>query len=185
MVIRIKKILAIISVVIVIIAAFIIIQNMGGSQMKGIATMKTNMGTMKFQLETEKAPITSENFINLSKKGFYDGLIFHRVIADFMIQGGDPEGNGRGGPGYAIKDEFSPDLTHYKAGILSMANSGPNTGGSQFFITLIPTPWLDNKHSVFGRIIEGEDVLEAIGSVATDANDKPLQSVVIESVTIE
>ena len=182
--IHIKKILLIISVIIVIIAAFIILQN-GGNHVKGIATMKTSMGTMKFQLETEKAPITSENFISLSKKGFYDGLIFHRVIADFMIQGGDPEGNGRGGPGYAIKDEFSPDLTHYKAGILSMANSGPNTGGSQFFITLIPTPWLDNKHSVFGRIIEGEDVLEAIGSVATDSNDRPLQNVVIESVTIE
>jgi peptidyl-prolyl cis-trans isomerase A (cyclophilin A) len=183
-VICIKKLLLIISVIIVIIAAFIILQN-GGNHVKGIATMKTSMGTMKFQLEMEKASVTSNNFISLSKKGFYDGLIFHRVIADFMIQGGDPEGNGRGGPGYAIKDEFSPDLTHYKAGILSMANSGPNTGGSQFFITLIPTPWLDGKHSVFGRIIEGEDVLKAIGSVATDSNDRPLQNVTIESVTIE
>ena len=154
-------------------------------QLKGIATIQTNMGTMKFQLELERAPLTSQNFIDLANEGFYDGLIFHRVIDDFMIQGGDPDGDGTGGPGYTIKDEFHPELTHSSLGIMSMANSGPNSGGSQFFITLVPTPWLNGKHAVFGRIIEGQDVLQSIGSVQTNDRDKPLEDVVMESVTIE
>ena len=153
--------------------------------MKGIATIKTNMGAMKFQLEMEKAPVTSQNFINLSQKGFYNGLIFHRVIKGFMIQGGDPNGDGTGGPGYTIRDEFHDELKHNKIGILSMANRGPNTGGSQFFITLAPTPWLDGHYSVFGHLIDGEDVLKKIGSVPTDSRDKPLKDVVIEKITVE
>jgi len=159
--------------------------NDGDDEMKGIAVVKTNMGTMKIQLELEKAPLTSQNFIDLANKGFYDGLIFHRVIENFMIQGGDPSGDGTGGPGYKIDDEFHPDLSHNSAGILSMANSGPNSGGSQFFITLVPTTWLDGAHAVFGHVIEGEDVLAAIGDVETGARDKPLEDVVVESVTIE
>lgn len=173
------------AILICVIAIAILMISASGDKMKGIATIETNMGTMKFQLEMEKAPKTSENFINLSQKGFYDGLIFHRVIKDFMIQGGCPEGTGMGGPGYKIKDEFHPDLKHDRIGILSMANSGPNTGGSQFFITLEETPWLDRKHAVFGHIIEGEDVLKEIGSVPTGTADRPLEDVVIEKITIE
>ncbi len=149
-----------------------------------IATIETNLGVMKVELFEDKAPITTSNFINLSKKGFYDGLIFHRVIAGFMIQGGDPNGDGTGGPGYSIKDEFHPELKHSSIGILSMANSGPNTGGSQFFITLAPTSWLDGKHAVFGKLVDGEDVLEKIGNAETDENDKPVEDVVIEKITI-
>jgi len=153
--------------------------------MKGIVTMETSMGTMKFQLEMEKAPETSQNFIDLAEDGFYDGLIFHRVIDGFMIQGGCPKGDGTGGPGYEIDDEFHEDLKHDKVGILSMANHGPDTGGSQFFITLDETPWLDGKHAVFGHLIEGEEVLEAIGSVETDSRDKPIEDVVMEKVEVD
>lgn len=163
-----------------------VIAQMGETNMANkIAVIKTNYGTMELELFEDKAPITTKNFIDLAEKGFYDGIIFHRVIADFMIQGGDPDGRGTGGPGYMISDEFHPDLKHNKSGILSMANSGPNTGGSQFFITLIPTPWLDGKHSVFGQLIEGEEVLDTIGSVQTGQNDKPLADVVMEKVTIK
>jgi len=153
--------------------------------MKGIVTMETSMGTMKFQLEMEKAPETSQNFIDLAEDGFYDGLIFHRVIEGFMIQGGCPDGDGTGGPGYEIDDEFHEDLKHDKMGILSMANHGPDTGGSQFFITLDETPWLDGKHAIFGHLIEGEEVLESIGSVDTDSTDRPIEDVVIEKVEVE
>jgi len=179
---KIRKIAIIICIIGVLL---VVISTQNEDKMKGIATIETSMGTMKFQLEMEKAPKTSENFINLSQKGFYNGLIFHRVIEDFMIQGGCPEGTGMGGPGYKIKDEFHPDLKHDKIGILSMANAGPNTGGSQFFITLKETPWLDGKHAVFGHLIEGEDVLKEIGSVATGTADRPLEDVVIEKITIE
>lgn len=151
---------------------------------KGVATIETNMGTMKIQLEMEKAPKTSQNFIKLAEDGFYDGLIFHRVIGDFMIQTGCPKGDGTGGPGYTIEDEFT-DLKHNKIGILSMANTGrPDTGGSQFFITLKATPWLDGHHAVFGHLIEGQEVLKRIGSVKTDSNDKPLEDVVVKSIKI-
>jgi cyclophilin family peptidyl-prolyl cis-trans isomerase len=126
------------------------------------ATIKTNKGEMKLALHAAQAPATVNNFVFLAREGFYDGVTFHRVIADFMIQGGDPTGTGRGGPGYQFRDEFAPGLKHDGPGILSMANAGPNTNGSQFFITHVATPWLDNKHSVFGRLTDGRDVLFAI-----------------------
>ena len=149
------------------------------------ATFDTSMGLFKVELLTDLAPITTKNFIDLSKKGFYDGVIFHRVIDRFMIQGGDPTGTGRGGPGYTIPDEFGPGLKHDNPGVLSMANAGPNTGGSQFFITLVPTPWLDGKHAIFGMVIEGMDVVRAIGSTKTGPGDKPVVDVTIKSITIE
>lgn len=150
-----------------------------------IAEFSTNMGLFKVELFNDKAPITVGNFIKLAEKGFYNGLIFHRVIDGFMIQGGCPHGTGRGGPGYTIKDEYHPDLKHNSPGILSMANAGPNTGGSQFFITVAPTPWLDKHHSVFGKVTEGMNVVTAISKVNKDRMDKPLKDVVINSVTIK
>ncbi|MCB0353101.1 MAG: peptidylprolyl isomerase [Bdellovibrionales bacterium] len=125
-------------------------------------TLKTNKGDIILVLTPNKTPVTVANFVNLVKRGFYDGLTFHRVIDDFMIQGGDPSGNGTGGPGYKFKDEFDPSLRHDSPGTLSMANAGPGTNGSQFFITHVPTPWLDNKHTVFGKVKAGQDVVDAI-----------------------
>ena len=119
------------------------------------ATFDTSRGPIKIELYPDKAPLTVANFVNLAKRGFYDGLNFHRVIADFMIQGGCPKGTGTGGPGYEFEDEFHKDLKHDGPGVLSMANAGPNTNGSQFFITHVATPWLDGKHAVFGRVIDG------------------------------
>jgi len=153
--------------------------------MNPIAIIKTNLGEIKFVLFEDKAPITAGNFIKLAEQGFYDGLIFHRVIKDFMIQAGCPDGIGTGGPGYKIKDEFAKGLKHDCKGILSMANAGPNTGGSQFFITLIPTGWLDGKHAIFGKLIDGEAVLDAIGETATGRADRPLKPVIMEKVTIK
>lgn len=127
-----------------------------------VATIVTKKGTIRIQLHADKTPKTVENFEKLVAKGFYNGLKFHRVIADFMVQGGCPNGDGRGGPGYTFGDEFHKDLKHDGPGVLSMANAGPNTNGSQFFITHVATPWLDGKHSVFGRVIEGMDVVNAI-----------------------
>ena len=144
----------------------------------------TNKGVFVAQMFEEKAPLTTKNFIELTEKGFYDGLIFHRVIDGFMIQGGCPNGTGTGGPGYRIKDEFGEGLLHDDEGILSMANAGPNTGGSQFFITLVPTPWLNGHHAVFGKIVEGMDVVREIGSVATNFQDRPLDPVVMEKVEV-
>ncbi len=126
------------------------------------ATIKTTRGTIKIKLFDDKTPKTVANFVTLANKGFYNGLKFHRVIADFMIQTGCPEGTGRGGPGYKFKDEFHPELKHDGPGVVSMANAGPNTNGSQFFITHVPCPHLDGKHSVFGRVLEGQDVVNAI-----------------------
>lgn len=126
------------------------------------ATIKTTRGTIKIQLFADKTPKTVENFVKLAGKGFYDGLKFHRVIADFMVQTGCPEGTGRGGPGYRFNDEFHSDLKHDGPGILSMANAGPHTNGSQFFITHVACPHLDGKHSVFGRVLKGQDVVNAI-----------------------
>ncbi len=126
------------------------------------ATIKTDRGDIVIQLHQEQTPRTVQNFVELSEKGFYNGLTFHRVIPDFMVQAGCPLGTGTGDPGYKFEDEFHPELRHDGPGVLSMANSGPNTNGSQFFITHLATPWLDNKHSVFGRVIEGQDVIDAI-----------------------
>jgi len=150
-----------------------------------VAVFQTNHGTFKAELFLDHAPRTVGNFMELVQKKFYDGVIFHRVIDDFMIQGGDPTGTGRGGPGYNIPDEFSKEARHSEAGVLSMANAGPNTGGSQFFVTLAATPWLDGKHAVFGKVVEGMDVVRAIGKVAKGAGDRPREDVVMESVTIE
>lgn len=149
-----------------------------------VALFETSKGNFRVELFEDKAPLTTKNFITLANKGFYNGLIFHRVIDNFMIQGGDPKGNGTGGPGYTIPDEFHRDLKHDE-GVISMANAGPNTGGSQFFITLKATPWLDNKHAVFGKVIEGMDVVKTIGKVKTGPQDKPVEDVVIKKITIQ
>ena len=150
-----------------------------------IAIFNTNKGNFKVELFADKAPLTVGNFIKLVDKGFFNGLIFHRVIPNFMIQGGCPHGTGRGGPGYNIRDEFHPDLKHDSKGILSMANAGPNTGGSQFFITVAPTPWLDKHHAIFGKVIEGMDIVETISKVEKDRMDKPLQDIVINNIAIQ
>ena len=164
------------------------------------ARFETTMGTFTVRLFDNEAPNTVANFVGLAEgtkewtdpatgkrrtEPYYDGVIFHRVIEGFMIQGGDRLGQGTGGPGYKFADEFQPSLRHSKAGILSMANAGPNTNGSQFFITLGPTPHLDNRHSVFGEVVEGLDVVQKIGSVATGRQDRPVTEVVMNRVAIE
>ena len=154
------------------------------SASKLVARMETTMGTIVLQLAEDKAPNTVANFVHLASIGFYDGIIFHRLVGGFVIQGGCPDGTGMGGPGWRIKDEFHPDLRHDRAGVLSMANSGPDTGGSQFFITLGPTLFLDNKHAVFGQVIEGMDVVEAIAALRVGANDRPLEPPKIERIVL-
>lgn len=149
-----------------------------------IARFETNLGQFDVELLEEQAPVTTGNFIDLIEKEFYDGVIFHRVITDFMIQGGDPTGTGRGGPGYTIDDEFAPGLSHTGEGILSMANSGPNSGGSQFFICLAATPWLDGKHAIFGKVVAGIDVIRAIGTTPTGPGDQPLEEVKMSQVRL-
>jgi peptidyl-prolyl cis-trans isomerase A (cyclophilin A) len=163
------------------------------------ATLKTSMGDIVIQLFDDKAPKTVANFVGLAtgtkewidpktgekvKRPLYSGTIFHRVIPGFMIQGGDPLGNGTGSPGYRFEDEFSPELRHSKGGILSMANAGPNTNGSQFFITLAPTPHLDGRHSVFGVVIKGQEIVVAIGNVSRDFRDRPIKDVVVKEIVI-
>jgi peptidyl-prolyl cis-trans isomerase A (cyclophilin A) len=163
------------------------------------ATLKTNMGDIVVQLFDDKAPKTVANFIELAsgskdwtdpktkekvKRPLYNGTIFHRVIPGFMIQGGDPLGTGTGGPGYRFEDEFHPDLKHSKSGILSMANAGPNTNGSQFFITHKATPWLDGRHSVFGEVVKGQNVVDAIANAPRDFRDRPVKEIVLQEVVI-
>lgn len=163
------------------------------------ATLKTSMGDIVVQLFDDKVPKTVANFVDLAtgakewtdpktrekvKRPLYNGTIFHRVIPGFMIQGGDPLGNGTGGPGYRFEDEFNPELKHSKGGILSMANAGPNTNGSQFFITEKATPWLDGKHSVFGEVVKGQSVVDAIANVPRDMRDRPIKDVVLQEVLI-
>ncbi len=163
------------------------LMNTGADEML-VAVIKTNMGTMELELFPHKTPKTVENFVGLALKGYYNGVTFHRVIDHFMIQGGDPTGTGMGGESFwggKFEDEFRQDLRFDSPGILAMANAGPNTNGSQFFITLVPTPWLNGRHTIFGRLISGMDVLKAIGKVKTGPHDKPLKDVVMESVTIE
>ena len=138
------------------------------------AVMTTSRGEIKVDLHEDKAPVTVANFANLVRRGYYDGLTFHRVLSDFMIQGGCPQGDGAGGPGYRFEDECSPDLRHDGPGVLSMANAGPGTNGSQFFITHVETPWLDGKHTVFGRVTSGREIVDAIQ-----------QSDTFEKITIE
>jgi peptidyl-prolyl cis-trans isomerase A (cyclophilin A) len=154
------------------------------------AVFDTTEGRFKVKFFDKEAPNTVKNFTDLAEgvktgKPFYDGLIFHRVIPDFMIQGGCPQGTGRGGPGYNFADEFHPSLKHSKPGLLSMANAGPNTNGSQFFVTVAPTPWLDNRHSIFGEVVEGYDVVEKISKAPRDGSDRPKKDVRINTVTIE
>ncbi|MGH7834123.1 MAG: peptidylprolyl isomerase [Candidatus Binatia bacterium] len=163
------------------------------------ATLKTSMGNIVVLLFEDKAPKTVANFVELAtgtrewtdlksrervKRPLYSGTIFHRVIPGFMIQGGDPLGNGTGGPGYRFEDEFHPDLRHSKPGILSMANAGPNTNGSQFFITHKATPWLDGRHSVFGEVVKGREVVDAIAAAPRDSRDRPLKEIVLQEVII-
>ncbi len=172
----------------------------GGTDESLTATVQTSEGDIEIELYDERAPRTVENFVGLATgqkvwedpdtgeevdgEPLYDDVLFHRVIDGFMIQTGDPTGTGRGGPGYTFDDEFHDELRHDGPGVVSMANSGPDTNGSQFFITLDATPHLDGKHSVFGRVVDGMDVVRAIGSVETDANDRPAEDVLIESVTV-
>ncbi|MBN1303227.1 MAG: peptidylprolyl isomerase [Anaerolineales bacterium] len=147
------------------------------------AIIQTEKGSVVLELFSDKVPTTVNNFVFLARQGFYDGTLFHRVISDFMAQGGDPTGTGRGGPGYRFGDEFHPSLKHDRPGILSMANAGPNTNGSQFFITHVPTPHLDNRHSVFGQVIEGMDVLLSIPS--RDPINPEYPGIKIEKLMIE
>ena len=164
------------------------------------AIFETSQGNMVVKLHEKEAPRTVENFVGLAegtkefinektrqkeKRPFYDGLIFHRVIPNFLIQGGCPPGSGLGGPGYKFADEFHPSLKHSKAGKLSMANSGPGTNGSQFFITVAATPWLDNRHTIFGEVVEGQDVADQISKVTRDSNDRPRTPVTIQKLRIE
>ena len=150
---------------------------------KYTATLSTDKGDIQMELFADKTPRTVNNFVFLAREGFYDGTIFHRVIADFMAQGGDPTGTGTGGPGYRFADEFHPSLRHNKPGIFSMANAGPGTNGSQFFITHVPTPWLDGKHSVFGQVVQGMDVLMSISP--RDPTKAASPAVKLNKVTIQ
>ncbi len=164
------------------------------------ATLRTNQGPVVIRLFPDHAPKTVRNFVELAEGSrqwtdprtgrtttdkLYDGTVFHRVIPDFMIQGGDPLGSGRGGPGYKFADEIHPDLAFDRPYLLAMANAGPGTNGSQFFITVVPTPWLNGKHTIFGEVIEGADVVDLISRVKTASQDRPAEDVTIESVTVE
>jgi cyclophilin family peptidyl-prolyl cis-trans isomerase len=156
-----------------------------GQTIRSVATVITNQGSIDIELLSREAPKTVNNFVTLSNSGFYNGVIFHRVIPNFMIQGGDPTGTGTGGPGYTFEDEFHATLKFDQPGILAMANSGPNTNGSQFFITTVPTPHLNGAHTIFGRVLKGQEVVEAISRVPTSAGNKPIQEVIIQGIQVE
>ena len=171
----------------------VLLTSCGGSTMKNrTAVFETSMGTFTLELFEDKMPVTTKNFIDLAQKGFYDNTKFHRVIEDFMVQGGDPftKDNskkarwGTGDPGYKIKDEFAKGLSNVR-GTIAMANAGPNTGGSQFFINVVDNTFLDSKHPVFGKVVEGMDVVDEIVAVQTDSQDKPVEDVVVKKIRIE
>jgi cyclophilin family peptidyl-prolyl cis-trans isomerase len=149
------------------------------------ATLETSQGSIAVELFADRTPVTVNNFVFLARQGFYDGTTFHRVIDGFMIQGGDPEGTGRGGPGYDFEDEFREELRFEQPGLLAMANAGPNTNGSQFFITVSTPSHLNGRHTIFGRVIEGYDSVEAISKLPTDASDRPRDEARIERVAVE
>ena len=149
------------------------------------ADIQTNQGTISVELFAEDAPITVNNFVFLAQQGFYDGVVFHRVIPQFMIQGGDPTGTGGGGPGYRFQDEIAPSLSFDSAGILAMANAGPNTNGSQFFITVAATPHLTGGHTIFGKVIAGQEIADAISTARADRNNRPMEEVVIQHIEIK
>ncbi len=155
------------------------------TKMNRHAIIETSMGTVEAELYEDKAPNTTANFIKLSQSGYYNNVTFHRVIPNFMVQTGDPKGDGTGGPGYMIKDEFGPGLKHNQSGRLSMANAGPNTGGSQFFITTVPTPWLDGKHAIFGQVVKGQDIVDKISMVQRNSQDRPSTPILIKKITIQ
>ena len=169
--------------IILIAALFTGITPAGAAEKQLKAKIHTTLGVIEVRLFHEKTPMTVANFVTLARKGFYNGIIFHRVIPGFMIQTGDPKGTGMGGPGYSFKDEFHKDLKHSKLGILSMANSGPNTNGSQFFITVAPTPHLDNRHSVFGEVVKGYEIAEKISKVKAN-NTRPAKDVAMTKIEI-
>ena len=148
------------------------------------ATFRTNQGSFTVELFASQVPVTVNNFVFLAQDGFYNGAIFHRVIKNFMIQGGDPTGTGGGGPGYKFQDEIAPTLSFDRPGILAMANSGPNTNGSQFFITVAPTPHLDGAHTIFGRVVQGQDIVDIISVVQTGQGNRPIQPVVIQGIEV-
>jgi len=186
-----KKLILGIMILLLFISSNIFSQKKGTTKMTDsttVAVIKTNMGNIELELFAKETTKTVENFVGLANKGYYKGIIFHRVIDNFMIQGGDPTGTGSGGKslwGKSFNDEIIPQLVFDKEGLLAMANSGPNTNGSQFFITLAPTTWLNGHHTIFGKVIKGMDVVKAIGKVAKNKSDLPLKDVVMESVTIE
>lgn len=178
-----KKVLIWSIITVVIIAAIIISNNMVSKHTKVL--LETNKGNITLELYTGEMKITAGNFVDLVNKGFYNGVIFHRVIDGFMIQGGDPTGTGMGGPGYKIKDEFTgTTLDENDRGTISMANAGPNTGGSQFFINLVDNNFLDGRHPVFGKVIEGMDVVDTIAKVKTNSQDRPLEEIIINKATV-
>ena len=175
-------------IILIVLGFFIFTMSKDEKSKAEVVVLETNKGEIKLNFFPEDAPKTVENFLKLAEVGFYDGLTFHRVIPDFMIQGGDPHGDGTGGPGYTFADEIKPESSLYQrgyvTGVLAMANSGPNTNGSQFFIMLKDTP-LPPSYTIFGEVLEGQDVVSLIGAVQTDSNDKPLESVIIERAVVK
>ena len=163
----------------------LVMASSGAQSARPKAVIETSKGQIVIELYKDEALKTVENFVKLATQGFYNGIIFHRVIPGFMVQTGDPTGTGTGGPGYTFPDEIAPSLHHVGPGVVSMANAGPNTNGSQFFITLAPAPWLDGKHAIFGHVVEGQEVVEQIAAAERNAQDKPLTDIAMTTVTIQ